>query len=173
MKERKLTTKLIIIIILLIMCIIFLLFNKKEENKTYTKYLTNLEQNIKTKYDDYNNNVINDSSEILNTTYSINITKKLDLMFKSNDADKKLDTNVLNMFLIEEGNGGFKYLYFIKKDGSLNKICIDCYKETNEFKIEKINKDNIVNVTQGLFDNEVSGYTGPIFIDLNGNILVN
>ena len=82
----------------------------------------------------------------------------------------KVSSDVLNMFLVEVGNGGFKYLYFIKTDGSLNKFCVDCIKEDGKIKVEKDSKKYIVNVNQGLFDYEVSGFRSPIFVDINGNI---
>ena len=53
---------------------------------------------------------------------------------------------------------------------SLNKFCVDCIKEAGKIKVEKDSKKYIVNVNQGLFDYEVSGFRSPIFVDINGNI---
>ena len=168
------------IIIFLFAVIMGLLFGKNDKNQItnslsdkYEQYLSNLKTSIENNYEEYSNNVINSDSIILGTNYNFTITKNLELLFttSNNQYEKyKVSENVLNMFLIEEGNGGFKYLYFIKTDGSLNKLCVDCLKEDSEIKIEVKDNKYIINVTQGLFDYEVSGARGPIFIDIDGNI---
>lgn len=145
-------------------------------DERYHNYLTNLESNIKEKYEKYSNNVITGNSMILDTDINFTITKDLNLLFTTGDKkynNYKLSENVLNMFLVYTGNGGYQYLYFIKNDGSLNKFCVDCLNEDKTLKVEKVNFKNIVNITQGLFDYEFSGASDPIFIDIDGNILLN
>jgi hypothetical protein len=147
--------------------------NTKSADELYNEYLSNLKTGITSKYDTYSNNVVTGKSMYLDTGYEFTIKKNLDLVFTTANkkfSDHKISENVLNMFLIDVGNGGYTYLYFIKTDGSLNKMCIDCLNENNTVKVEKENKKNIVNITQGLFDYEFSGAPGPIFIDINGNV---
>ena len=145
----------------------------KSSDELYSDYLSNLKNGITSKYETYSNNVVSGHSHYLDTNYDFTIKKNLDLVFTTGDKkynNYKVSDNVLNMFLIDAGNGGYTLLYFIKADGSLNKMCIDCLNENDTVKIEKENKKYIVNVTQGLFDYEYSGAPGPIFIDINGNV---
>ena len=180
MKNNKiLNGVLIAVIIILLGILIYLQFinNKSSNNidKIYNNYLVNLKNNIINKYEDYSNNVVEVSNDYLDTVYTFTINKNLNLILTTRDNkynNYKVSDNVLNMFLIDVGNGGFKYLYFIKDDGSLNKLCIDCIKEEGNVKVEKEDKKYIVNVIQGVFDYEVSGAPGPIFIDINGNIIM-
>ena len=188
MEERE--SKMIITIlvcIILILCIIVggVLFVNTKSNITkgfngnvssnYARYLTNLEDEIRKNYNDSNKNQIRSNSVVLNTYYTVTITKDLELMFNTDDKkfdNVKLSDNVVNMFLIDYGNGGFKYLYFIKTDGTLNKICIDNIRAQSPINIEKTELNNIVNVTQGIINDEVSGDLTPIFIDIDGNMVI-
>ena len=147
----------------------------KSENKIedlYKSYLDNLKKDITTKYNDNNYNVIN-GKYYNDTLYTFSITKDLDLVFTSYDSkfnQYKVSDNVLNMFIVETGNGGFKTLYFIKSDGSLNSLAIDSIADTGKIDVKKENKEYIVNVTTGGFDLNESGAYGPIFIDVKGNV---
>lgn len=145
----------------------------KTTDELYNEYLTNLKKEITDNYKTYSNNVVSANSVYLNTDYNFTIDKNLNLTFTTNDGkytNYKVSENVLNMFLIEIGNAGYRNLYFIKADGSLNKMCIDCLKEDNTVKVLKEDRKNIINVTQGLFEYQNSGASGPIFIDITGNI---
>ena len=192
--KKGLIAVLIVIIVLLLCALGYLLFgkdllNKKENNaviqpevvteitteELYKTYLANLKKEITTKYDEYNNNVVSGKSRYLDTTYDFTIKKNLDLVFTTDDKkynNYKVSENVLNMFLIDAGNGGYTLLYYIKTDGSLNKMCIDCLAEEEKVKVEQVDKKYIVNVTQGLFDYEFSGSPEPIFIDIKGNMFI-
>ena len=122
----------------------------KTTDELYNEYLTNLKKEITDNYKTYSNNVVSGTSMYLNTDYNFTIDKNLNLTFTTNDGkytNYKVSENVLNMFLIEVGNAGYKNLYFIKTDGSLNKMCIDCLKEDTTVNVIKEDKKNIINVT--------------------------
>lgn len=116
------------------------------------------------------------TNKIYDTSYSFLINEKLELFITSNSFkldNYKISDNVLNMFLVEEGNGGYHYLYFIKNDGSLNKTCISCLTSSdNTPKIENVNAKYIVNVIQSSSGNEDES-VNPIslYIDIDGNII--
>lgn len=193
--NRGLVCVLVVIIVLLLCAVGYLLFGKdllnknnsststdnnniqttdiKSADELYNEYLLNLKKEIENEYKEYSDNVINGKSMSLDTDYKFTIKNNLDLVFTTGNnkySDYKISENVLNMFLIDVGNGGYKYLYFIRTDGSLNKMCIDCLSEDSTVKVETENKKNIVNITQGLFGYNYSGAHGPIFIDIEGNI---
>ena len=91
------------------------------------------------------------------------------------------------MFLIEEGQAGWKYLYYIKTDGTVKVVGIDDNIESKvndvddngnilkvngnfEFKSKKIEKlKNIINVFRGSFG-LLSGWAEAIFTDIEGNL---
>ena len=153
----------------------------------YEKYLSNLKEGIKNNYNvdtkdlEVSNSIRGIFSETDNIDYIFEIDKNQILKMTSGEKEKVVDNNVLNMFLVNEGNGEWHSLYFIKEDGSLNKITLESMlyfnneKVTVDFdklKIESINKKYIVNVISGtaLYD-DGGGETIAMFIDIDGNII--
>ena len=151
--------------------------DKEVDAKTlYTNYLTNLKDSIKKNYKDYSNNVVLYESEATDINYTFTITKDLELKLSTSDkkyTDKKVSDDVVSMFLVSVGNGGYKNLYFIKTDGTLNYVCVDCISENEKVEIKKQDLKNIVLVTDGLFDYQYSGAAGAIFVDIQGNTYQN
>ena len=155
--------------------------NKMSAAEKYQVYLSNLEKQIRSSYNNndkvYYKNLINGKNNFYDTFYEISINKNKELLFSSKELslnNYKVSDGVLNMFVIEEGNAGYEYLFFVKKDGTINKFCISCI--TTEDKTPKIEKEDVkyvVSVMQGNFGKEVdeSGWVSPIFIDIDGNII--
>lgn len=84
----------------------------------------------------------------------------------------KIDDNVLDFFVVEEGNGGYKYLYYITNDGSLYVINADGLEDS--IKPRKININNVISVievTDGY--NDGGGEREALFVDIEGNIIKN
>lgn len=150
--------------------------DKKSSDDLYKEYLSNLKKSIQSNYKDYSNNVISyESVEDENTIYTFTITKDLKLLLDSKSksiSEYKISDDVLSMFQIRIGNGGYNYIYFIKADGTLNSLCIDCIDSTSSIKVEKENAKNIVSVIQGAFDYEYSGTEGTILVDIDGNVIL-
>ena len=93
---------------------------------------------------------------------------------KDNSSDSKFIANdVLNYYIIHYGNGGYKGLYFIYKDGSVGFANIDqAYMNNEDITIKSIdNVKNIVTIVQGSFSDGLSGHRGPIYIDIDGNMI--
>ena len=142
------------------------------KNEVYTKYLTNLKNNIVKNYKVFTNNQITSKSKILDTNYTFIINKNLELLFTMGNkyTNYKISNDVLNIFLINTGNGGYSTLYFIKSVGSLHSMCIECINDNNKITINKEKYTNIVNVIQGDFSDGYSGAPDAIFIDIEGNM---
>ena len=93
---------------------------------------------------------------------------------KDNSSDSKFIANdVLNYYIIYYGNGGYKGLYFIYKDGSVGFANIEqAYMNKEDITIKNIeNVKNIVTIVQGRFSDGISGYHAPIYIDIDGNMI--
>ena len=93
---------------------------------------------------------------------------------KDNSSDSKFIANdVLNYYIIYYGNGGYKGLYFIYKDGSVGFANIElAYMNKEDITIKNIeNVKNIVTIVQGSFSDGMSGYHAPIYIDIDGNMI--
>lgn len=101
---------------------------------------------------------------------------ELKVIYYSNDnsSDSKFIANdVLNYYIIYYGNGGYKGLYFIYKDGSVGFANIEqAYMNKEDITIKNIeNVKNIVTIVQGRFSDGMSGYHAPIYIDIDGNMI--
>ena len=93
---------------------------------------------------------------------------------KDNSSDSKFIANdVLNYYIIHYGNGGYKGLYFIYKDGSVGFANIEqAYMNNEDITLKNIdNVKNIVTIVQGSFSDGLSGHRGPIYIDIDGNMI--
>jgi len=149
-------------------------------DELYANYLKKLKNNLNEVYKEYDAEVsIDSNSYVWDKGYNFTITKDGRLLmtllpeeYEEKYNNYELSKNVLQMFLVETGNGGYKTLYFIKEDGSLNSFCIECI-SNDKFEIKKEKYKNIVNVVETLFDLTYSGAYGPVFIDIKGNTYVN
>lgn len=182
----------LIIIIILLLLLVYLLVGKdlldinnvdkntsttttavisvESSEEKYNKYLENSEKQIKTSESE-NSNVISESNKFFNTTANFLINKNLELILSTSSfklENYKISDNVLDMFLVYEGNGGYDYLYFIKTDGSLNKVCVSCLTEKDSIpKVENVNAKYIVNVLQSeTVDSKIATY-----VDIEGNVI--
>ena len=119
-----------------------------------------------------------EGNDIINiSSYDVKLTKngELSVIYHEDDFSsdiKFVSSNVLNYFIIEYGNGGFRGLYFIYEDGTVGFANIEqSYIEGSEIKIEKnSNLNNIVSIVQGFYSDGLSGYRGPIYINIDRNM---
>lgn len=99
---------------------------------------------------------------------SLDYTGELKVRFLSSDIEETVSQNVVDFFIVNEGNGGFHTIFFITEDGKVG----SCNAEVAAMNHEKIVVKNdlgyhgIVNVV-GIFENNAFV---PKFIDINGNI---
>ena len=163
--------------------------NNKEDNKTkdnnntkektademYEEYLENFKKSYGTKINEERTMIVFGKMALSEANYSYEITKDKELYIDIDYTGKfKIDSNVINMFLIDVGQSGMAALYYIKNDGNLYKFIADDFEdkevaEWNSIKGKKVNLKNIVSVNQTIFGKESSA-RGPIFIDIEGNI---
>jgi hypothetical protein len=145
-------------------------------DELYAKYLKNLKTNLSNIDTNKDANVaISSNSYIFDGYYSFKIDKDGNLLMTIDDKNYNskynnyvLSKNVLQMFLVNFGNGGYKTLYFIKEDGTLNKLCVECIAD-GQFSITQDSHKNIVNIVSANIDISKGGSWTPIFIDIEGN----
>lgn len=121
-----------------------------------------------------------DGNNMIDVKYynvELNPEGELKVIYYSNDnsSDSKFIANdVLNYYIIYYGNGGYKGLYFIYKDGSVGFANIEqAYMNKENITIKNIeNVKNIVTIVQGSFSDGMSGYHAPIYIDIDGNMII-
>ena len=144
-------------------------------DELYESYLNNLENNIEN-YNDTDNNLIKINNEIYDYSYTVEINKNKELILNylsDNRKDKynnyKISDNVVSMFVVKNGNAGMNSLYYINTNGEIYETNIEDL-DTKELASKKLNYKNIIYVTEG-FHNDDSGYSYPIFVNIEGNIL--
>ncbi len=144
-------------------------------NSLYQAYLNNLENNIKN-YNDTDNNFIKIDNEIYGYSYTVEINKNKELILnylsdnkKNKYKNYKINDNVVSMFVVKNGNAGMNSLYYINTSGEIYETNIEEI-ETKELTSKKLNYKNIIYVTEG-FHSDDSGYSYPIFVNIEGNIL--
>jgi len=141
-----------------------------DTDKLYSEYLKKLKNNLEKFYTEHDAEIRINNKFANGEPYSIAIDKEGILMLSTIEKNYKISNNVLKIFLIDVGNGGYKSLYFIKEDGTLNYFCVDCILDDG-VNVEKSKYKNIVNVVNSAFGITYSGAYGPIFIDIEGNVL--
>ena len=150
--------------------------NELNPNELYSNYLIKLKNNLEKVYNENDAEVrISSKSDMLDY-YDFTLTKDGILLlsiskneFKSKYTNYEVSKDVLKMFLVNIGNGGYKNLYFIKEDGTLNSLCVDCI-ANNQYEIKQLNYNNIINVVNSSFSKSKSGAYQPLFIDIEGNV---
>ena len=88
-----------------------------------------------------------------------------------------IDTNVLLYKMVYAGNGGFKWLYYVKDDGKLYSADVEYgpYSENKkaESKVKEGYQDIILisneNITENVNGN-VTGFKDAVFVDINGKV---
>lgn len=109
-------------------------------------------------------------------SYSVELSKDGNLTVIFNDDhsydSRFIASEVLNYYVISYGNGGFNGLYFIYEDGSVGFSAIESdYLNNIELSVSKIEGlKNIVTIVSGSYSDELSGYRGPVYIDIDGNM---
>lgn len=150
--------------------------SKEEDNsltdndKLYSEYLKKLKKNLESFYNENDSEIRINNNFANGNPYSIVIDKKGTLLMSTRNDNYEISNNVLEMFLIDVGNGGYKSLYFIKEDGTLNSFCVDCVLDEG-INVKQLENKNIVNVVNSAFGITASGAYGPAFIDIEGNVL--
>lgn len=114
----------------------------------------------------------------------IDFTVNGDLYYTGQEGTSKelIASNVLNFEFVHSGNGGRKYLYFIKEDGTVSSAGYfmdnqndTVKKDTNSQVINNIgNYKNIVDIIEVGFEDKTvpvdGGGPSIVFIDINGNM---
>ena len=143
--------------------------------KINMQYLSKLSSEIGSKYNDggntqgtsqfFSNGVFGDLS------YNISISKNRELKINSN----KIADNVLEFFVVPDGNGGAQSLYYIDIKGDLYSVDHELFGDNGiylatkeELKPKKLSYKNIVSVLPGAYGNA----RGPIFVDMEGNMYI-
>ena len=109
--------------------------------------------------------------------YFVELTKEGELSVSFAVDGKDYDTrviasNVLNYFILNYGNGGFKGVYIVFEDGTTGFVGVEhSYLNGEEITVtKKENLKNIISIVQGSFSDGISGSSGAIYIDIDGNI---
>lgn len=149
-------------------------------------------KNLKSQFSKYDINYQNNSyvqnnlhveSEVVPEGYEVYLTDNQTLFVKYFNKDLnakygeyKIADNVLSFNVVAVGQGGGNMLYFINEDGTVGSADTEYGIGTsNQITIKKdIGYKNIISVISGSYRDEYSGtgVNGPIFIDINGNIIL-
>ena len=65
----------------------------------------------------------------------------------TNGTEQKINTDCVNIYLCNAGNGGFADLLMLKKDGTVDKLSGVEVNSTNKYEVKKVeNVKNVINV---------------------------
>ena len=184
--EKKYKINLFIMVVLLVIFTsisAYLIYEKyyirdeqKQPENNYTIFAQNLKKEL-SKYDINNYNCQSVTNEIVPDGYEISINEKGCLYVRYFDKelnDKygkyKIVDNVLNFYVINDGQNFGNMLYFINEDGTVGKADTEYRMNDNISVIKDMGYKKIVSIIIGTFGDEFTGYHGPIFIDINGKI---
>ena len=109
--------------------------------------------------------------------YTLEITSDLKLLYvipSGSGLDySKVADDVVSYFNIFEGNGGYHTLYFITTDGTLHSANVDeVLNEGKQLVVKDLEYKNIVEVKGGVDGNEHTASHMPIFVDIDGNLII-
>lgn len=147
------------------------------DNK-YELFAKNLKSQF-SKYDSNNHSYLHVKSDVVKDGYEVYLNENQTLFIKyfNNELNAKYNEykiadNVLSFYVVAAGQGGGNMLYFINEDGTVGSADTEYgIGNSNQITIKKdIGYKNIVSIISGTFGDEFSGVSGPIFIDINGNI---
>ena len=163
---------------------------EKNADERYKDYINNLADSIKKNYvgdyksvvnntaDEYKYNKSSDSYYFKSTNmYTLEITSDLKLLYvipSGNGLDySKVADDVVSYFNIFVGNGGYHTLYFITTDGTLHSANVDeVLNEGKQLVVKNLEYKNIVEVKGGIAGNEHTASHMPIFVDIDGNLII-
>ncbi len=185
-----------VLTILLIISLTYICYDKfLNKNNISDNNEDEVDNNIENDYDIYKNNFINIRdeyyAEVKNKAYfsrdshtSIGLDNKGTLYYLSDNNKDIIATNVLDYEFLYSGNGGQKYLYFIREDGTVSST--DIYiipSNDNELHFDKNNMNiqdniggyiNIIGFIEGIVstcgDEICDDAASPMFVDINGNM---
>lgn len=152
---------------------------ENSSNNSYELFSKKLKSQF-SKYDDNNLNYMHVNSDIVEDGYEVYLTKNQSLFVRYFNSrlnaklgEYKIADNVLSFNVVAAGQGGGNTLFFINEDGTVGSADTEYGIETNnQITIKKdIGHKNIISIISGTFGDEYTGFEGPIFIDINGNIL--
>ena len=142
--------------------------NSFDETAFYNEYLKNKKSSLINNGGEY---ILSGSSILHDAEYNISIDSNLKLILNIDSLKKynnyTVDENVIDAFLVSVGNGGYKYLYYLKDDGSVKSLCIDTLWDS-EIKIKTENYKNVVSIDEVLIGNERKAAV----TDINGKITI-
>lgn len=170
------------IIIVLLSVIVYKQFKNtnvlNNEENNYGKYAKKLSDEINN-FSDSNYLSQRVDHEMLQSVYYVTLNKNKELHIEySNEelnnvfGNYKISDNVISFYIINDGQAFFNSLYYIKTDGTVGKADVESSNINN--KNITITNDlglkNIITILPTTFDSQESGYHGPTFVDINGNI---
>lgn len=146
-----------------------------DDNNSYIIFSNNLSDEISSDFNDYNYSMKYVENYFVPDGYTVRLDNNgiLYVKYSVEDKERVIASNVLSFYLINTGQDLGNTLFFINNDGTVGKASTE-YGYSSEKKIEIVNKidgfNNIVSIVEGVYGDEYSGYHGPLFVDINGNI---
>lgn len=170
------------IIIILLSVIVYKQFKNtnvlNNEENNYGKYAKKLSDEINN-FGDSNYLSQRVDHEMLQSVYYVTLNKNKELHIEySNEelnnvfGNYKISDNVISFYIINDGQAFFNNLYYIKTDGTVGKADVESPNINNKniTIINDLGLKNIITILPTTFDSQESGYHGPTFVDINGNI---
>ena len=153
--------------------------NNIEKNNDYILFANNLKSQF-SKFDSNNHMSQFFNSELISDGYEVYLDEERNLYINyfNDKLNKKygeylITSNVLYFNVVSTGQGGGNTLFFINEDGTVGSAEIEYGVHNDESKPD-VTKDlgykDIVAIVGGVFGDGYTGASGPIFIDINGNI---
>ncbi len=187
---------LIILLIIAVLACVYLLKNPNTENSAPVTNLNSLSEvkeninkttgttsqekykiwveNVEKEIGKAKENALFQSVKISNDkTCEVSLTSKGILSFTlENQGSREVDKDVISFEICDIGNGGYKAVYYIKKDGTAYYVVLDEYqKNDEEIKPTQV-KDakNIVSIINNTYTDEPSWSAEVWLIDIDGNV---
>lgn len=160
--------------------------NEMTSDEKYKIFAQNLKKEV-SKYGNIDNRktIYYGADAIKNSWYEVKLNSNGNLslhFFEDEKLEKKYGTNslvknVLVFYIVDVGQTESHMIYFINEDGTVGFVNLDTIIQNSTGKIEIKNKisglENIVSIINGATGLEHSGGYSPLFIDIDGNILLN
>ncbi len=143
----------------------------EKSEKLYKEYLSRRKNEPR-----FENGLITLSSQsrLYESTISATLDSEFNLKLTIPDfkeyTNYLVDKDVIDAFLVDDGNGGYEYLYYITEDGTLKVVCIECLMY-EDFKIKTVtDKKYIVSVNNLSDNNSTYNFDSHVvvFKDING-----
>ena len=144
---------------------------EKTADELYKDYIASLKENMSKKLKKGYDAVEYFGEDMELGKYYVELTPSFELyVHGAADTEFEVATDVVQAFLVQSGQAGNSLLYYVKSDGKLYSANPGEILDTKKAASKELTYKNIVNVMPGNFSDDESGYTGPIFVDIEGNV---